>query len=347
MVSRLGALLGLGAALLACDAVGGTVLHQRDAGRVTPADAGMPRDAGRGDAQAPMADAGPRPSDAGSQDEDAASPADAAVGGDAGPRTLGVCRIGGASDGFYENFDGSSLDASRWLVAHGPVTFAGASTAGGFARDNVQVRSGVLRLLVRGDRYEGPVRSVDASGSLLASGKRSGAAIATRDAFGSATYQVQGLLSGPAPIEVAIWFVRDDDGAGAIDLATPGLNGSQRDYGHVRMRTRDASSADAQQFALGTPLDDGASHILRFDWYTTSQKSVSFWIDDQLRNKSMRALPPSDAGRLWIVAWLPGDAPADFDTAEIRIDNAFITPFGNSGDRCTTGELQGPSLTVP
>jgi hypothetical protein len=285
------------------------------------------------------------PRDAGAPPADAAALDDAAVSGDAGPSTLGVCRIGGAADGFYENFDGSALDPARWLVAHGPFTFAGVS--GRFARDNVQLRGGALHLFVRGDRYEGPVRPVDAAGTPLASGKRSAAAVATRDAFGSATYQVQGSLSGPAPIEVVIWFVRDDDGAGAIDLATPGLLDGQRDYGHVRMRTRDASSADAQQFALGSPLDDGASHILRFDWYTTSQKSVSFWIDDQLRAKSMRALPPSNAGRLWIVAWVPGDAAADFDTAEIRIDNAFITPFGNSGDRCTDGELQGPSLALP
>ena len=113
------------------------------------------------------------------------------------------------------------------------------------------------------------------------------------------------------------------------------------------MRTRDASTANDVQFALGKTLDDGSAHILRLDWYTTAQKSVSFWIDDELRAKSLQSLPPTAAGRLWIVAWIPTDARADFDTAEIRLDNAFITPFGNSGDLCSEGELTGPNLVLP
>jgi hypothetical protein len=101
------------------------------------------------------------------------------------------------------------------------------------------------------------------------------------------------------------------------------------------------------QLMLGKSLDDDGSHILRFDWYTTTSRSVSFWVDDELRAKSMRALPPSTAGRFWIVAWVPDDAEADFDSAEIRLDNAFVTPFGNDGDVCTNAELVGPSLTLP
>ncbi len=313
--------------LQACSAVEGTVLRSRT-GRAPMPDSGV--DSGASDGGA----------------VDARTP-DAAPSDDAGPNTRGVCRIGGSRDGFYENFNGSALDSSRWLIAHGPFAFAGASARGGFARDNVQVRDGALRLLVRGDRYEGSVRSIEASGTPLTSGKRSAAAIASRDLFGSGTYQAQGLLTGPSPVEVAIWFVRDDDSAGAIDLTTPGENASQRSYGYVRMRTRDSTTANDVQFALGEALDPAAPHILRFDWYTTAQKSVSFWIDDALRAKSMRALPPTAAGRLWIVAWIPGEAAADFDTVDIRLDNAFITPFGNNGDQCADGELKGPSLTLP
>jgi hypothetical protein len=44
---------------------------------------------------------------------------------------------------------------------------------------------------------------------------------------------------------------------------------------------------------------------------------------------------------------VPDDAAAYFDTAEVRIENAFVTPFGNTGDVCVDGELQGPSLTLP
>jgi hypothetical protein len=340
------------AAVQGCAAIEGDVLVARSKQSPTPMDSGASPDAG---VLVPDAAASRDASEldaAADRDADAdaqtAVPAEAGSGDDASaPNTRGVCRIAGASDGFYENFSGSTLDASRWLVASGPVTFAGSSARGGFARGNVQVSGGSLRLRVRGDRYEGDVRSVDASGKPVASGKRSAAAIATRDSFGSATYQVQGLLTGPTSVEVAIWYVRDDDSGGAIDISTPGRNGAERSYGYVRMRTRGANTSNDLQFALGQNLDDGASHILRFDWYTTAMASVSFWVDDTLRSKSMRALPPMAAGRLWLVAWVPDDAPADFDTAEIRIENAFVTPFGNGGDVCVDGELQGPSLTLP
>jgi hypothetical protein len=335
-------LLLLLAALQGCAVAEGNVLVARTKQEPPPVDSGVIPEL-----DAAVRDAAVDP-DTGSVDAanvDARAPM---PGDDASvpPTTLGVCRIGGSADGFYENFN-AGLDPTRWLVAHGPVTFAQSSARGGFARDNVQIVSGSLRLRVRGDRYEGAVRSVDASGKPLASGKRSAAAIVTRDQFGSGTYQMQGLLSGPPSVEVAIWYVRDDDGRGAIDLSTPGRNGTERNYGFVRMRTRNTSTANDLQFSLSSSLDDGGSHILRFDWYTTAMSSVSFWIDDVLRSKSMRALPPMAAGRLWIVAWVPDDAVADFDTAEIRIDNAFVTPFGNSGDSCVDGELRGPSLSVP
>jgi hypothetical protein len=342
-----------------CSAAEGTVLVLRDRREPSGSDSGV-RDGGSAGRGGSGADVGPVDSGADtadaseldastSTDGSTINPTDAAPSGDSGTasNTLGVCRITGARDGFYENFNGTSLDSNHWLVAHGPFTFAGSTARGGFARENVQVRDGSLRLLVRGDRYSGDVRSIDGSGAPLASGKRSAAAIATRDLFGSGTYQIQGFPAGPASVELAIWFVRDDDSQGAIDLTTPGKNATARNYGYVRMRTRDSSTANDVQFSLGKNLDDGASHILRFDWYTTTSKSVSFWVDDELRAKSMRSLPPPAAGRLWIMAWVPDDSPADFDTAEIRLDNAFVTPFGNDGDVCTNGELEGPSLARP
>jgi hypothetical protein len=283
--------------------------------------------------------------DAGEADAGESQPAEA--GAEAGAKVRGVCRIGGAPDGFYDSFTGAALRAENWLVAHGPVHFAGQRAQGGFAHDNVSVEGGALLLRVRGDRYEGPVRSVDASGRALSSGKRSAAAVATRDLFASATYQVAGRFVGPPGVQVALWFVRDDESAGAIDMGVPGMSGGQPSYAHVHLRSRDASSSSENQFALQSSLDDGASHILRFDWYTTNDNVASFWVDDMQRWQTGRSLPSGRAARLWIVAWVPDDAPADFDTADIRIENAFITPFANAGDRCSDFELLGPFLTEP
>lgn len=329
MVKRLAAVL----LLSACTLEEGVVLIARDAG----AGSGLEPDASVGDADAGLP-----------EDAETLADADRAADADAQPVPRGVCRIGGADDGFYENFTGSALSAEHWLVAHGPVRFAGQSAQGGFVRDNVSVEDGALVLRVRGDRYTGSVRGIDATGRPLTHGRRTAAAVATRDLFASATYQVQGRLAGPLGVEFALWFVRDDDKSGAIDIATPGTNPSgQLSSAHVRMRSRDAASASENQFALTAPISATTSHILRFDWYTTANNAVRFWVEDDERWQTDRSLPSTRAGRLWLVAWVPDSAAADFDTAEIRIENAFVTPFGNDGDRCSDYELAGPFLTEP
>jgi hypothetical protein len=331
MVKKFAALVLL---LSACSPSEGTVLLVRDAGA-----AELDAEQGEAPEAAPEAEAGLA--------ADAADMLLPEAGLDAGPGPRGACRIEGAKDGFYDSFTSSALRTENWLVAHGPVQFGGQRALGGFAQGNVSIDSGALLLRVRGDRYEGAVRSVDGSGRALASGKRSAAAVATRDLFASGTYQVEGHFAGPPGLKVALWFVRDDESMGAIDMSVPGTGGGQPSYAHVHLRSRDASSSSENQFALSPALDDGAAHILRFDWYTTVDNAVSFWVDDMPRWQTGRSLPSGRAARLWIVAWVPDDAPADFDTADVRIENAFITPFGNSGDRCSDFELAGPFLREP
>jgi hypothetical protein len=297
------------------------------------------------DARAQVEDSGPSPSA-----DDAA--ADTSVATEAGSLP-GACRIEGASSGFYETFAGSALD-DDWLVAHGTHSFAGRTPRGGFVRDNVAVRDGDLILTVRGDRYVGPVRGFSSSGEALSDGRRSGAAVVTRNLFASGTYQVEGRFVAPPGVELAMWMMADDDSAGGIDIAVPGLlttgaSAGSNSYGAVRMQTRTSRAAAASalnQLLLDQSLDDGQAHILRFDWYTTAMPSVQFWLDDMPRWSSNTHLPDGTTRRMWIVAWLPGDAPADFESAEVRVNNAFITPFGNDGDRCSASTIVGPGLAL-
>lgn len=338
MVSRVAALILC--LLGGCALQQGTVLIVRDA---EAAPDGVGTDAAT-DGEA-LLDA-PAPEDsANDASADATDPPDAGV--DAAPTPRGVCRIDSASQGFLDGFGGSAVNADNWLIAQGPVRFAGRAAEGGFARENVSVEAGALVLRVRGDRYTGSVRGVDLAGNPLPHGRRTAAAVASRDLFASGTYQAQGVFAGPPGLEVALWFVRDDDSAGAIDIATPGFASGQSSSAHVRMRSRDASSSSEQQFALAQPFAEGEAHILRFDWYTTANNAVDFWIDDVERWQTEQSLPSKRAGRLWIVAWVPEQAPADFDTAEVRIDVAFIRPFANDGDQCRDLELAGPFLVEP
>ena len=335
-------LLWLALALAGCSARAVTVLIARDGGVESDVDAA--RERGEGSSAADASSPGLAP-DARSAD---AQPADLGV------QRSAVCRIDGAPSGFYENFAGSVL-SDNWLVAHGTHSFAGRTPRGGFVRDNVALRDGALVLTVRGDRYTGSVRGISSTGAALADGRRSGAAVATQDLFASGTYQVAGRFVGPPGVELAVWVMGDDDEAGGIDSALPGQLGSGVDagrasYAAVRMRTRSSRAAGAGelfQLALAQSLDDGQAHILRFDWYTTATPAVQFWLDDMPRWSATTSLPDGATRRLWIVAWLPDDQPADFDSAELRVENAFITPFGNDGDRCTAGTLRSPGLVAP
>jgi len=329
---------------LSCSARVGTVLIARD-------EAGEP-DAALTDANAMVAlDAGDAPSDTGVDlARDAivdAAPADAAI------PIVATCRTAGASSGFYEDFSGSALSES-WLIAHGSRTFAGSTPRGGFVRENVTLRDGALILTVRGDRYDGPVRGIDGAGNLRADGVRSGAAVATRDLFASGTYQAQGRFVAPAGVEVALWVMADDDRTGGIDIAVPGslqgADGGAPSYSVVRMRSRtgrEASASTLQQYPLAQSLDDGQSHILRFDWYSTGAPSVQFWVDDVARFSIQQTPVDGATRRFFLVAFVPDDAPADFASAEVRFENAFVTPFGNSGDRCTASETTGVGLIAP
>lgn len=218
---------------------------------------------------------------------------------------MGVCRIGGAADGFYDSFPDGPLDA-RWLVADGSQGF------GTFRSTNVAVLGGTV---------------------LLTASAEAGAAIATRDLFGSATYQVQGRVSDG--VELSVWWRRDSDADGLIETASPGQGG---DFARVLMRSSDGVASSENQFVLASSLNDGGDHIWRFDRYATSSPAVRFWVDDVARWVVSDRLPTTRAGRMWIVARGNG---------VVRITNAFITPFGNDGDQCTDGELAGAGLISP
>jgi hypothetical protein len=255
-------------------------------------------------------------------------------------------------DGFLDPFDGSALRADNWLVAHGNVEVAGERSLGGFVRENLAVRNGKLILTVRGDAYTGSIRGIDRDGKMRANGQRTGAAIATRDLFMSATYQWEGKLAAAAGIKLVLAVMRDDPEDGMIAITAPGLtSGGAPSYAFASAYVRSPVAAPVtRQIALPSPLDDGDNHSLRFDWHAgpgpTSPPAADFWHGpDNLQTLTGDA--PARAGRAWLLAFVPDGAVADFDTVDIEISTAFITPFGETRDRCTDGELMSPVLETP
>ncbi len=76
---------------------------------------------------------------------------------------------------FYEDFSGNKLDTSKWLIAEK----AWGGNNGGVVAENVSVSDGFLKLEGHGDKYEGNVKGINKP-----DGKRTGAAIATKEYFG-------------------------------------------------------------------------------------------------------------------------------------------------------------------
>jgi hypothetical protein len=275
------------------------------------------------------------------------SPGDGDGGGES---PLGSCRID-HDVGFIDQFDQSSLDPRRWFIAHGNTPIAGERPTGGFVRDNVRLEDGKLVLSVRGDQYTGPVRGIDAAGQPRADGKRSAAAIATRDLFMSGTYQWEGRFGAPAGVKMVLLVQRDDPADGVIAYTAPGIDGLVRSYDFAEAFVSGPRAAPQRvQVTLPFPLDDGQYHQLRFDWHSgagmSSAPDVDFWEGpDNLEQLAGNA--PARAARAWLVAFVPDGVAAAFDTVEIPIETAFITTFGEVNDRCADGELSQGILVAP
>lgn len=89
------------------------------------------------------------------------------------------------ADVFYDDFNGTTLDTSKWLIAD--KSWGGNN--GGVVPENVSVSNGTLKLEGHGNKYKGNVK-----GHNQPTGIRTGAAIATRNYYSSGSYEVVAKL---------------------------------------------------------------------------------------------------------------------------------------------------------
>ena len=113
--------------------------------------------------------------------------------------------------GFYEDFSGSSLDTDKWLAAEknwgGTVNEDGVTKDynGGVTAENVSVSDGKLVLKGLGNRYEGNQRGINRDGSRRSDGKRCGGAVATKEYFGSGSYEIRARIAPELGCCSAMW----------------------------------------------------------------------------------------------------------------------------------------------
>ena len=256
------------------------------------------------------------------------------------------------ADVFTDDFTGTGLDSGKWLIAEknwgGTVTENGETVDynGGVIAENVSVSDGKLILTGYGNRYEGAVRGINRDGSRRADGKRCGAAIATKEYFGSGSYEIRAKIAPELGCCSAMWtFEYEEAGEGdkltitnhEIDIEFPGRDQNDAFSLSHALCTTWVTEDDYKTKSVDCGAQaDGKFHTYRFDWHTgsdTEKPRVDYYFDDKLTYTADTYIP-TNAGRFWLGLWFPKSwaGTPDFDTAVFEIDRVTITPFHEPGD---------------
>ncbi len=263
--------------------------------------------------------------------------------------------VSAESEVFFDDFESGNLDSSRWLVAFknwgGKVTENGVKVDynGGVLPQNVEVKDGKLILHGNGNLYDGEIRGINRDKTERSDGKRTGAAIATKEYFSSGSYEVYAKIAPELGVCSAIWtFEYEEDWDTGeitnheIDIEMPGRPSSEKknqsfQYALCNTWTGENEGEYKTGYTdIGVNQADGKYHKYRFDWHTgdeTEEARVEFYFDDKLIYTSKEYIPTNE-GRLWIGLWFPNSWAGipDFETADFEIDYVKITPFHEKGD---------------
>ena len=253
---------------------------------------------------------------------------------------------------FFEDFTGDSLDTDRWLIAEknwgGTVTVDGVTEDynGGVIAENVAVRDGVLVLTELGNDYTGELRGINRDKSRRDDGKRCGGAIATRDYFGSGSYEIRARIAPELGCCSAMWtFEYEEKYSGdqlsivnhEIDIEFPGRDENDDfSLSHVLCTTWVTEEDYVTKSVDCGPQADGEFHTYRFDWHTGSDSEVprvEYYFDGRLTYTSYDYIPTNES-RFWLGLWFPKNwaGSPDFDQTDLEVDYVRITPFHESGD---------------
>ncbi|MCR4643922.1 MAG: family 16 glycosylhydrolase [Oscillospiraceae bacterium] len=254
-----------------------------------------------------------------------------------------------AEDSFYDDFSGQKLNTDKWLIAEknwgGTIEENGTTVDynGGVIAENVALHDGNLILTGYGDRYEGAVRGINRDGTRRADGRRCGGAIATKDYFGSGSYEIRARIAPELGCCSAMWtfeYEEQDDGSivnHEIDIEFPGRD-AEDDYSlsHALCTTWVTEEDYMTKSVFCGDQADGAFHTYRFDWHTGSETEtprVEYYFDGELTYTSYDYIPTNES-RFWLGLWFPKywAGTPDFDATAFEIDYVRITPFHESGD---------------
>jgi beta-glucanase (GH16 family) len=246
-----------------------------------------------------------------------------------------------------EDFSGPGIDPCKWEIVRSNWGGQrnGEDYNGGAVPENVSLRDRTLILTARGNFYDGPVRGVDSQGNPRETGKRSGAAIMTRQRYLGGRFDARVKIAGHFGVVSAMWtFFLDTLPGGTIrnheiDIEFPGNADADSgpSFDHVTFTTwigLKAGESTAMFRALHSTMADGKFHQLSFEWIPPAAGEpgmVAFYLDGQQLAIS-RTNVPSEPANLWLGAWFPPDWAGipDFDQAEMLVESVRITPLSQT-----------------
>lgn len=247
-----------------------------------------------------------------------------------------------------EDFLTSVIDPCRWNVVY--ANWGGQSGGedynGGVSPDNVAARNGTLILRALGDRYKGPIRGIDSNGAPRSHGRRTGAAIKTRQRFRGGRFEARVRICDRLGVASAMWtFFYDAPPGGRIrnheiDIEFPGqaAEGAPPALDHVTLTTwtgLEPGESTAAFRRLPASMADGRFHLLSFDWRPPDGGNpgvVTFSLDGVVQAVT-RTNVPTEAANFWLGAWFPPNwaGTPDFVETEMAVDWVRITPLAQPG----------------
>ena len=241
-----------------------------------------------------------------------------------------------------EDFSDDRLDPCTWVAMRenwgGKAD--GVDYNGGVVPENISVSKGKAHLRALGNFYSGAVRGFGSDGQARPHGRRTGAAIVSRQRFLGGRFEARVRIASMPGVCSAMWTFFYDAEPGKpvrnheIDIEFPGREhiDAAPSFQHVAMTTW--TGLQRGQFTTAfRPLRsaDEEFHTLRFDWYPPSSISigrVDFYIDDEMLYSTDENVP-SEPAPLWLGVWFPQQwaGTPDFEEAEMVLDWVRIGPL--------------------
>jgi hypothetical protein len=228
----------------------------------------------------------------------------------------------------FDDFS-NGIDINVWEIAN---TKWG-NNNNGVIKDNVHYTSdGILVLQANGDNYDGPYKGYNSS-----SGKRTGAALISNEAFGPGRFEARMKALPRFGATTAFWTFYYNDKLSINHEIDIELN-VNNDFRSV-WTTNWTTLNDSDHYEATTDIvhNDGEWHVYKFEWHTNPMR-IDYYIDDILIKTSFTNIP-TYAGKLWIGNWFPDGwaGTPDFETDYTLVDYIRYTPYINNPYTPTEG----------